>query len=203
MCSDKTLASKELFDFDSAVLTLCEALIDFLSFHFTDDDNFCYWYRTKVRTTFASLSVGFAQIVFPPLPPISMLFVFESHALGHFPDRSSHQQTRGLHNIEIGGRGETVHSFCFLRFDTCLSFVSLFGVVRTFVRYLSGLKICFVCWCHFTMFCYGHVSALWAFCNYCTSPSHVCLHLWQFCTRFIFIFLILFRRSQLCKIGFC
>ena len=144
MCSDKTLASKEeLFDFDSAVLTLPEALIDFLSFHFTDDHNFCYWYWTKVRTTLPTPSVGFAQIVFPPFPPISMLFVFESRARGHFPDRSSHQQTRALHNIDIGGRGKTVNSFCLFHFDTCLSFVSLSGVVRTFVCYLSGLKFVF------------------------------------------------------------
>jgi hypothetical protein len=72
-----------------------------------------------------------------------MLLVFESHGRGHFPDRSSHQQARALHNIEIGGRGGTVNSFCFFHFDTCLSFVSLSGVVRTFVCYLSGLKFVF------------------------------------------------------------
>jgi hypothetical protein len=128
------------------------------------------FFATGIGRKFASLLqlyLSDLRKLFSPLPPISMLFVFESDGRGHFPDRSSHQQTRALHNIEIGGRGGTVNSFCFFHFDTCLSFVSLSGVVRTFVCYLSGLKFFFVCWCHFTMFCHGRVSGLWAFCNDC------------------------------------
>ena len=78
-----------------------------------DKHFFCYWYRTKVRTTVLSTSFVFAWFLLPPLPQFQCCMVLDSHERGHFPDKSSHHQTHVFHNIEIGGQGGTISADAF------------------------------------------------------------------------------------------
>ena len=67
----------------------------------------------------------------PPSPQFQCCLFLRAMRAGIF--RTEVRTSKHAHctTLKLGARGETVKSFCFFHFDTCLSFVSLSGMVRT------------------------------------------------------------------------
>jgi len=92
-------------------------MFDFQSLHFTDSHIFCYWYRTKVRITFATLPVGVAQIVFPPFPQFQCCLFLRAMGAGIFQTEVRTSKHAHCTTLKLGaGGGGMVNSFCFFPF---------------------------------------------------------------------------------------
>ena len=106
---------------------------------------FCYWYRTKVRTTFLFISFVSPQLSLPP-PPISMLPGFWT-AVGAGIFRTKVRTTKHTFftTLKLGGRGVRYLQMRFRESRYMFPFRVPSWVVRTFVRHLSDSQMFVVC----------------------------------------------------------
>ena len=102
-----------------------------------DKHFFCYWYRTKVRTTVLSSSFVFAWFLLPPSPNFNVAWFWTAMSAGIFRTKVRTTKHTFFTTLKLGGRGVRYLQMRFRESRYMFPFRVPSWVVRTFVLHLS------------------------------------------------------------------